>query len=89
MWFSCEIGQRFCNAFDVVDDTIGQLNFYLLPMEIQRILPMVIMYSQEPLVVRFFGSLCCTREQFKKVSAENEIQSSFSPKINSKYFYTF
>lgn len=65
---ACEIGQRFCNAFEDVEYALSQINVYLLPREVQRLLPMVIMYSQEPFVVQFFGSLCCTRVQFQKVT---------------------
>lgn len=65
--FACEIGQRFTNAFSDVDDVLGQLKWYLLPIEVQRILPIAIMYSQEPLLVKFFGNMSCSREQFKKV----------------------
>lgn len=71
--FTCEAGQQFSNAFSKVDDIVCQLNFYLLPIEIQRMLPILIMYAQEPLVVVFFGSLSGTREQFKKVRISSEI----------------
>lgn len=68
--FACEIGQQFTNAFsDEASEALGQLNFYLLPIEIQQMLPMMIVFSHQPFVVHFFGSLCCTRDQFKKVSA--------------------
>lgn len=67
---ACEAGQRFSNAFSEVDNAFCQLDFYLLPMEIRRILPAVVIYVQEPLYVKFFGNLCCTRAQFKQVSAQ-------------------
>lgn len=67
--FTCEMGHRFRDAFSDMNDALGQLNFYLFPIDIQRILPTVIMYAQEPLNVGFFGSLSATREQFKQVSA--------------------
>lgn len=67
--FTCEIGHQFGTAFNEVDEIFMQIDFYLLPLEFQRILPMTAMYLQEPFVVRFFGSLSCTRVQFKMVSA--------------------
>lgn len=68
VFVACESGQRFSNAFSEVGDAFSQLDFYLLPIEIQRILPPVIMYMQKPMFVQFFGNLSATREQFKKVS---------------------
>lgn len=65
---TCEVGQRFTNAFAEVDDDLTLLNFYLLPVKARRVLPMLIMYSQQPLIAQFFGSLSVTRDQFKRVS---------------------
>lgn len=88
--FACEIGQRFCNAFEEVDNVLGQINFYLLPIEIQCLLPTVILYFQEPLVVRFFGSLCCTREQFKEVGATIDKRKQFVAYFwNSRWWKLF
>lgn len=63
----CELGQRFSNAFSEIDGWIGELDWYLLPIEIKRILPTIILYVEQPFVVEFFGSMSCSREQFKKV----------------------
>lgn len=64
---ACEVGQRVSNTFSDVDDTFEQIDWYLLPMEIQRMLQLAIMYTQEPILLKFFGSSSCTREQFQKV----------------------
>lgn len=64
---ACELGQKFSNAFSDIDNSIGQLDWYLFPFEIQKMLPMIMSYAQQSLVVQFFGSLACSREQFKKV----------------------
>ena len=65
---ACELGQRFSNAFCDIDDSIFQLDWYLLPFELQKTLPIIVNYAQQPLVVQFFGSYSCSRNQFKKVS---------------------
>lgn len=62
-----EMGQRFSDAFNKVDDAVSQLNWYLFPNEVQRMLPTFIINTQEPVVIRFFGSNVCSREQYKKV----------------------
>lgn len=64
----CELGQRISNAYGEIEDRIWQLDWYLLPIEIKRMLPTIILYAQRPSVIDFFGSMFCCREQFKKVS---------------------
>lgn len=63
---ACELGQRFSNAFDGIGDTIGQLEWYLLPNNIQKILPGTMQYTQQTSAITFLGSFSCSREQFKK-----------------------
>lgn len=63
----CELGQRISNAFDEIDDVIAQLKWYLCPDELKRILPIIIINSQDPVALEYFGSTSCSRETFKKV----------------------
>ena len=56
------------NAFEEIDDGIGQLDWYLMPDDLQRMLPFLIAVSQKPVILRAFGSISCEREDFKKVS---------------------
>lgn len=67
VFFSCELGQRLSIAYESIDDKIAQLNWYLLPMKIQRMLPIMMINTQQPLKVICFGSLLCTRDTFKTV----------------------
>lgn len=68
VFFSCELGQRFSNSFDLISDImIGKLSWYLLPVESQRLLLFTIMNVQRPVVIKCFGNILCGREQFKKV----------------------
>lgn len=46
-----ELGQRFSNSFIEIDDAIGQLDWYLFPIGIQRLLPITIMNVQQPVVI--------------------------------------
>lgn len=66
---ACELCQRIENAFAQIDDAIGQFDWYLFPIEIQRILPTIIVMAQQPVTVECFGSASCNREQFKKASS--------------------
>lgn len=68
VFFSCEIGQRFSNAYEDVNDVIGCMNWNYLPLEIQRMLLIIMLDTQQPFEVNCFGSTACNRETFKKVS---------------------
>lgn len=67
VFIACEISQRLIDAFDDIDSTIERFDWYLFPVEIQRMLPMIIMYAQDPVSLECFGSIICTREVFKSV----------------------
>lgn len=64
---TCECIQRFTNAFDDINDAIERLDWYLYPIEIQRLLIPIMMYAQKPVVIEVFGSISCSRDQFRKV----------------------
>ena len=68
VFFACEIGQRFSNAYEDIDSVIIQIDWYLLPMKIQQMLPTIMINSQQPFEVKCFGSSTCSRETFKKAS---------------------
>lgn len=65
--FSCEMGQRFTNLFERITDRFGQLNWYLFPIEKQRMLPTIIINAQEPIIFECFGLINGSRDQFNKV----------------------
>lgn len=68
VFVACEVGQRLSNAYSEIADVFDQLNWYLLPIEVRRILPTIILYVQQPIEIMFFGSLSLNRAQFKRVS---------------------
>lgn len=65
----CEIGQRYCNGFDGFIKKIDQFKWYLFPLELQQILPIVITNAQQTVTLKCFGSIACNRENLKKVSS--------------------
>lgn len=67
-FIACEIGQRTSNAFDNIDFSMKQFDWYLLPIEIKQMLPMIISIAHQPVSLECFGSISCTREVFKNVS---------------------
>lgn len=63
----CELGQRLTDAFEQVANKIKNIKWYLFSPEIQRLLPILIMVSQKPIVVQCFGNISGIRKTFKKV----------------------
>lgn len=64
---TCEIGQQFTNALGKVNDQFEQLDWYLFPAKVQRMLPTIINNVQDPVEIGCFGIMYCSREQFKTV----------------------
>lgn len=65
----CEIGQQISMTYDDIDGIIGQFDWYLFPCGIQRIFPIILMNSQETVILPCFGSISCDRDVSKKVGS--------------------
>lgn len=61
------LGEEVRSEFMMLNFTIGQFNWHLFSYEIQKILPIIIMNAQQPVLIEWFGSISCVREVFKKV----------------------
>lgn len=64
-------GDAVSNQFELFNDELCQSKWYLFPIELQQILPIVVANVQQPTTVRGFGNTFCTREAFKKVDWRN------------------
>lgn len=64
---ACEVSQGVNQAFDECSEMFDQLDWYLFPIELQRMYPMILAFIQEPIEITFFGSMPCGRELFKCV----------------------
>lgn len=62
----CEMGQRMSYAFDEIGDMIWHLDWYSYSNKLQRMLPTVMMAAKQPVAVKFFGSLSCSRDSLQK-----------------------
>lgn len=62
-----KIGQRFSNAYEEIDDVIDQMDWNYLQLEMQQMMPIIIVNTQQPAFIKCFGSMVCSRETFKKV----------------------
>lgn len=63
----CELPDRISTEFDDLNDMIDRFDWYLLPLEIKKLLPMVMMNTQKSFGLTYFGSYRCNRESFRKV----------------------
>lgn len=64
----CELGERLTNAFEQIEYEIEKSDWYLFSHEIQRLLPIILIVSQQPVELECFGSVNGRRETYKKVS---------------------
>lgn len=69
VFVTCEFMQRITNSHSAIDDAINDLDWYWVPtnMNLTSIFLISIMYTQKPLEVQFFGSISCSRDQFRRV----------------------
>lgn len=79
VFIMCELSQRITNSFEDMSDKIQSFEWYLFPREIQKILPINLIATQQPVVLECFGSVGALRETFKKVS----------PMKNAMLIYSF
>lgn len=67
VFVTCEIIGRITNEFEEVNDIMDQYEWYLFPLEIQKMLSMILIHAQQSVEIHCFGSTPCDRETFKKV----------------------
>lgn len=69
---SKRVGQRVTDEFEKLNHEINEFDWYLFPPQIQRLLPIIMIWTQQEVEFECFGSILCTRETFKKVSYASE-----------------
>lgn len=67
-FISCELGQRLNVAFDECSELVDQFAWYRFPKKVKRLLPLTLNFTQQPIELKCFGSVACSRETFKSVS---------------------
>lgn len=76
MFLACEFGEHLRCAYDKIECEINHLRWYRLSIELRRVLPVIILYAQEPVVMRGLGSVVCSREAFRQVSPQAKINGN-------------
>lgn len=73
VFISCELGERFSNEFDGINNVVDRLNWHEFPIEVQRMLPFIIAIAQRPVALVVFGTALCQRDTFGSVSQNKSI----------------
>lgn len=63
----CEFGERVTHQFNLFNEKFCHCDWYLLPIEIQRMYLIVLVGVQDPVMIRGFANTLCSRDAFKKV----------------------
>lgn len=64
----CEFGENVTHHFNLFDDELERCNWYLFPIDLQRLILITMLGSQQPEVIQGFANTACTRIAFKRVS---------------------
>lgn len=80
VFIPCELDDRLCSEFDDINDIIDELDWHLFPLKMKKLLPMIMMNSQQPVGFKCFGSYLCNRETYKKVTIAMHRQMKNFPK---------
>lgn len=92
LFTTCELSGRLSCEFDDINDRINEFNWYSFPLEMQRLLPIIMANTQQPVDFYCFGSSKCNRDTIKKVSLHILIKytemRNFSAEWKSQCFYS-
>lgn len=66
-FFCCELGQQITNVFAECSAAVEELDWFLFSPKIQRMLPIIMSFAQQPTVFYCFGSISSSRDTFKRV----------------------
>lgn len=67
----CNFGQKLTNQFDELNDALYMCDWYSFPLENQRMLPTILIATQQSVALKGFGNILCSRETSKSVSVFN------------------
>lgn len=63
----CTFGDLLTHQFNVFNDELCMCNWYLFPIDLQRMLLIFIINTQQPAIIHGFADTVCTRDAFKQV----------------------
>lgn len=57
VFFLCEFGENISGEFDELNGVIYQCNWHLCPIEVQNKLPIILISTQDPIILSGFGNV--------------------------------
>lgn len=63
----CELGERVSQQFNIFDDELRRCRWYLYPLEMQKMLLIILSSTQQPPAIQGYANTVCTRDAFKRV----------------------
>lgn len=67
IYLFCEFGESVSNHFYEFNNAIYQCDWYLFPLDVRQMLPLIMMNSQQSITLQGFGNTVCNRNSFKNV----------------------
>lgn len=74
LYYLCYSGSKIVTRFEDVSHEIYKISWYLLPLDMQKPLPTMIAFAQNPVYLQGYG-ICCTLGTFKEVRHEIQFNS--------------
>lgn len=83
----CEFGENVTSHFNELHNTLCQTEWNLYPIDIQRLLPIIMMSTRKEIILEGFGGVQLTRQAFETVSFNylNLIQFLFYSLMRTKF----
>lgn len=75
----CEFGERVCSEFNIFHEKLCHCDWYLFPLEMQKMLLIILSSTQQPASIQGYANTQCTRDAFKSVNISEK--SPFHNKI--------
>lgn len=63
----CELGEMIKNEFNIFNEELCQCKWYLFSIDVQRMILIFMSDAQQPMLLRGYGNIVCTRNSFKNV----------------------
>lgn len=67
LYLICEPGARTTTEFEMFEEELRKCEWYLLPIEMQRMYTILLSDTQNPIQMCSYGGIVCNRDTLKRV----------------------
>lgn len=68
IYLICDYGEKVSNHFDEIHNELCQTKWYQFSNEMKQMLTLILISTQQPIIIQGFGNISLRRIIFKKVS---------------------